>query len=66
MIKLQDIVVAYDDSKIVLDHVDLDIYDGETLVILGASGSGKSTALRLIIGLQKRQDFYRRRRYYGL
>ena len=53
MIKLQDIVVAYDDSKIVLDHVDLDIYDGETLVILGASGSGKSTALRLIIGLQK-------------
>ena len=30
-----------------------DLYDGETMVILGASGSGKSTLLKLIIGLLK-------------
>jgi hypothetical protein len=36
-----------------LDHVNLEIHQGETLAILGASGSGKSTLLRLLIGLQK-------------
>ena len=52
MISLRDVTVAYG-SQVVLDGVDLDICDGETLAILGASGSGKSTILRLIIGLQK-------------
>ena len=52
MIRLDDVTVAYGE-KVVLDHVDLEIRDGETLAILGASGSGKSTILRLIIGLQK-------------
>ena len=52
MIRLRNVTVAYGE-RVVLDHIDLDIYDGETLAILGASGSGKSTILRLIIGLQK-------------
>lgn len=52
MIQLQDITVAYG-SRVILNHINLDIHDGETLGILGASGSGKSTILRLIIGLQK-------------
>src|SRR5687768_6181316 len=37
-------------SKTVLDQITLDVFDGETLVILGGSGSGKSTMLRLMIG----------------
>lgn len=52
MIELQDVVVRFDD-KIILDHVNLTINEGETFVILGGSGMGKSTILRLIIGLQK-------------
>lgn len=52
MIELQKVVVAYDD-RVILDHVDLTIHDGETLAVLGGSGAGKSTILRLIIGLQK-------------
>ena len=52
MIRLQDVTVAYGEN-VILNHIDLDIRDGETLAILGASGSGKSTILRLIIGLQK-------------
>ncbi|MBS4913571.1 MAG: ABC transporter ATP-binding protein [Veillonella sp.] len=52
MIELKDVVVAYDD-RVILDHVDLTIEDGETLVVLGGSGAGKSTILRLIIGLQE-------------
>ncbi len=35
----------------VLDNIDLDVYKGETLAVLGPSGTGKSTVLRSIIGL---------------
>lgn len=35
----------------VLDNIDLDVYRGETLAILGPSGTGKSTVLRSMIGL---------------
>ncbi len=36
----------------VLHELDIDVKDGEFLVLLGASGSGKSTALRMIAGLE--------------
>ena len=35
----------------VLDGIDLSIAEGETVCILGGSGAGKSTVLRLILGL---------------
>ena len=35
----------------VLNHFELDVADGECVALLGASGCGKSTALRLIAGL---------------
>lgn len=38
---------------IVVNHVDLTIEEGELFVLLGGSGSGKSTILRLIAGLIK-------------
>ena len=37
----------------VLDGIDLEVSDGETLVILGPSGSGKSTLLRCLVGLER-------------
>ncbi len=40
-------------SHVVVDRVSLEIADGELLVLLGASGSGKSTILRLIAGLAR-------------
>ena len=36
----------------VLHELSLEVQDGEFLVLLGASGSGKSTALRMIAGLE--------------
>src|SRR5574341_1246911 len=39
-------------SEQVLDHVSFSIVEGESLVLLGHSGSGKSTTLRLIAGLE--------------
>src|ERR671936_162920 len=35
-----------------VDSLDLDIGDGELLVLVGPSGSGKSTALRMLAGLE--------------
>ena len=35
-----------------VDSLDLDIEDGELLVLVGPSGSGKSTALRMLAGLE--------------
>lgn len=40
-------------SKVVLDGVDLDIGAGESLVIMGGSGTGKSVLLKHMIGLLK-------------
>lgn len=51
-VKLEDIGVRYGD-KIVLTDVNFSVRKGETVALMGASGSGKSTILRLIIGLQK-------------
>ena len=39
--------------KVVLDGVDFDIFQGECLVILGRSGTGKSVTLRQLNGLEK-------------
>ena len=38
-------------QNVVLDEVDLTIYPGEALAIIGPSGTGKSTVLRIIAGL---------------
>lgn len=39
-------------GRVILEHLDLTVYEGETLVILGGSGSGKSTLLRCLVGLE--------------
>lgn len=50
MIRIRDIKKSFDDNS-VLRGVSLDVNDGETLVILGKSGGGKSVLLKMIIGL---------------
>ncbi len=52
LIRMQDIVKSYG-SAVVLDHVDLDVADGEVVVLIGPSGAGKSTLLRCINGLER-------------
>jgi len=37
--------------KVVLDGIDLDIYPGESMLVIGGSGSGKSVLLKCILGL---------------
>lgn len=50
---LKDIKKSYDNKKIIINGVNLDIEDKEFLVLVGASGCGKSTILRMIAGLEE-------------
>ncbi len=50
MIKLENIYKAFG-KKIVLDGISLNIQKGESFVILGGSGTGKSVMLKHIIGI---------------
>jgi phospholipid/cholesterol/gamma-HCH transport system ATP-binding protein len=51
IISVRDLTVRYGDQG-VLDRVNLDIARGEVMVLLGGSGSGKTTMIRHIIGLE--------------
>ncbi|MEW6321562.1 MAG: ATP-binding cassette domain-containing protein [Acidobacteriota bacterium] len=50
VIVFEDVRLAFDD-KVVLDGVSFDVRRGHTKILLGASGSGKSTILKIILGL---------------
>src|SRR5688572_22734359 len=39
-------------AAVVLENINFEVTEGETLVLLGASGSGKTTILRIIAGLE--------------
>src|ERR1044071_9674133 len=55
VIVFDHVQLAFDD-KVVLRDVSFTLIKGHTKVILGASGSGKSTALKIIVGLLKADD----------
>jgi phospholipid/cholesterol/gamma-HCH transport system ATP-binding protein len=50
VVELRDVEKQFEDKK-VLDHVSLQVNPQERLVIMGQSGSGKSTILRLVLGI---------------
>ncbi len=50
VVVFEDVRLAFDDH-VVLDGISFTLYPGFTKIFLGASGSGKSTVLKLILGL---------------
>jgi len=50
-VRLQGITKQYEDNP-VIKGIDLDIADGEFVVLVGPSGCGKSTLLRIVAGLE--------------
>jgi polar amino acid transport system ATP-binding protein len=53
-LQLADVTKRYG-TKVVLDHVTLDVGEHQVVCLIGASGSGKSTLLRCINGLEQIQ-----------
>ncbi len=51
-LRIRDLVKTYDKTE-VLHSINLDIEDGEFVVLVGPSGCGKSTTLRLVAGLEE-------------
>ena len=47
LIEIRDLVKKYD-NHLVLNHINLDVFDGDIKVIMGPSGCGKSTLLRCL------------------
>lgn len=52
LLRAHNLAKIYDDHR-VLDAVSFDVKKGEVLVIMGGSGCGKSTTLRILIGLER-------------
>ena len=57
VVSVRDVCFSYDDmdnknGKMTLINLNLDIFEGETVAILGKNGAGKSTFVKLINGLR--------------
>ncbi|MGK9221320.1 MULTISPECIES: phosphonate ABC transporter ATP-binding protein [Microbacterium] len=50
LVSVRGLKVAYGDGPLVLDGVDLDLFPGEMVALLGSSGSGKSTLMKSLTG----------------
>ena len=55
IVELKNVSKSFD-GELVLDHIDLDIYDNEFLTLLGPSGCGKTTTLRIIAGFEQADE----------
>jgi ATP-binding cassette, subfamily B, bacterial len=55
-IQLRDVTFAYPDRSTVVNQLSLDIPAGETIAIVGATGSGKSTLVKLLLRLYEIQS----------
>jgi len=53
MIKINNLTKRYNKDKIVLENINLEIPNGESIGILGANGSGKSTLVEIIAGINE-------------
>ena len=51
MIRFDNVTFAYEKGKPVISEVSFEIPDGETVGLIGANGAGKSTVMKLLLGL---------------
>jgi multiple sugar transport system ATP-binding protein len=51
-VALKEVTKVFPDGTVAVDNLNLDVADGEFMVLLGPSGCGKSTVLRVVAGLE--------------
>jgi multiple sugar transport system ATP-binding protein len=52
-VALRDVTKVFPDGTVAVDRLNLEVADGEFMVLLGPSGCGKSTVLRIVAGLEE-------------
>ncbi len=55
-VSMEEMSKVYGDGTRAVDHMTLEINDGEFMVLVGPSGCGKTTALRMVAGLEEISD----------
>jgi multiple sugar transport system ATP-binding protein len=55
-IEFDNVTKRYPDGFEAVKHMNLDVTDGELMILVGPSGCGKSTALRMVAGLEDISD----------
>jgi multiple sugar transport system ATP-binding protein len=55
-IVLDQVTKRFPDGALAVDHIDLEVADGEFVILVGPSGCGKSTTLNMIAGLEDISD----------
>lgn len=53
ILKMDDVFFSYEKGKQILKDIDIDIYEGEMLALVGRNGAGKSTIAKLLCGFEK-------------
>ncbi|MCQ2553297.1 MAG: energy-coupling factor ABC transporter ATP-binding protein [Clostridia bacterium] len=51
MIRFENVSFEYEEGKIVLDNISFTINQGESVGLIGANGAGKSTMMKVLLGL---------------
>jgi ABC-2 type transport system ATP-binding protein len=51
IIRIKDLKNSYDNTKLVLKGIDLDIYPGEIIGYIGPNGAGKTTTVKILTGM---------------
>src|SRR5437868_239147 len=55
-IEFRGVTKRYPDGTVAVDRLELEIADGEFMILVGPSGCGKTTALRMVAGLEDITD----------
>lgn len=56
ILEINGLSFSYDGQRKILDHINLHIYEGEMLSIVGKNGAGKSTLAKIIVGFEKEDE----------